>query len=163
MIACIIFSLIHTHTCSPGQLLPSFTPRSLLAFGQQIALGMQYLASKGFVHRDLAARNILLSEGCICKVSIHNTIYTTQHLFWLISAPCFPRLPTLGCPEIWQKRTIMYHTVEKCPSSGQHQKLCISENTPQPVMSGAMAVCSMRYGASDSNRLEPWQTRRYIL
>ena len=61
---------------SPGQLLPSLTPRKLLSFCQQVALGMQYLASKGFVHRDLAARNILLSDGGICKVSRHSTNVT---------------------------------------------------------------------------------------
>ncbi len=40
----------------------------LLNFCCQIASGMVYLSSKGFVHGDLAARNILLSDGKICKV-----------------------------------------------------------------------------------------------
>ena len=55
---------------SPELLRRSFTPRKLLGFCQQVALGMQYLSAKGFVHRDLAARNILISEGGICKVSV---------------------------------------------------------------------------------------------
>lgn len=40
----------------------------LLNFCQQIACGLIYLSSKGFVHRDLAARNILMSDDEICKV-----------------------------------------------------------------------------------------------
>ena len=48
----------------------------------------------------------------------------------------------------------MYQRVEESLSSGQHQKPCTIANTPLPVMSGAMAACSMRYGVSDKSHLE---------
>ena len=54
--------------CSPGEMVPSNTPHTLLRFCKEIATGMKYLAGKGFVHRDLAARNILVSEKTTCKV-----------------------------------------------------------------------------------------------
>ena len=48
----------------------------------------------------------------------------------------------------------MYPKVEKSPLSGQLQKRYTFGNTPLPVMSGVMAVCSMRYGVLDTGHLE---------
>ncbi|XP_078379572.1 uncharacterized protein LOC144662599 isoform X1 [Oculina patagonica] len=46
-----------------------FIAKDLLCFAWQIARGMKFLSSNGFVHRDLAARNVLLGEDKIVKIS----------------------------------------------------------------------------------------------
>ena len=48
--------------------LPATMAITLLEMCQQVAFGMHYLCSKGFIHRDLAARNILVSKDLVCKV-----------------------------------------------------------------------------------------------
>ena len=48
------------------------------------------------------------------------------------------------------------------PSGGQHQKLCIIASTRLPVMCGAMAVYSMRYGVLDTNLLRTAQTHKSV-
>lgn len=40
-----------------------------LHFARQLAAGMQFISSKGFVHMDLAARNVLLHRGNLIKVA----------------------------------------------------------------------------------------------
>ena len=46
---------------------------------------------------------------------------------------------------------------------GQHQRLCTIASTPQPVMCGAMAVCCMRYGVSDTSRLRVAPIHKYTV
>jgi len=41
----------------------------LIDMSAQVAAGMAYLETQGYIHRDLAARNILVGENNICKVA----------------------------------------------------------------------------------------------
>ncbi|KAM9501606.1 ephrin type-A receptor 7 [Clarias gariepinus] len=50
--------------------IPMFVPhQSLLRFMIDIASGMDYLSSKGFLHRDLAARNCMLGDDLRVRVA----------------------------------------------------------------------------------------------
>ena len=128
-----------TFYSSPGQMIPTNIPLSLLNYSKQTAAGMKYLSSKSFVHRDLAARNILVTKDCICKV----IVMSCKHKIKYITL----RLLTLDCHVTWLMTHIMFPMEEWFPLSGQLLRLSTSRSTLLPVMCGAMDVCCMKYGA----------------
>ncbi|XP_028285497.1 ephrin type-A receptor 3 isoform X2 [Parambassis ranga] len=63
--------------------LPIFVPhQSLLHFMIDIASGMDYLSSRGFLHRDLAARNCMLGDDlrvCVADFGLSKKIYNSSY------------------------------------------------------------------------------------
>ena len=47
---------------------PSLSLSQLYSFAWQIADGMEFIVSRGFIHRDVAARNVLICDGLTAKV-----------------------------------------------------------------------------------------------
>ena len=75
---------------------------------------------------------------------------------------CAIRLLILDCPETFNMKPTTCHTEGRFQSSGQLQRPFTIASTPLPVMSGAMAVSSMRYGHWDTNHFMISPMPRYI-
>ncbi|XP_047435585.1 tyrosine-protein kinase receptor TYRO3-like [Mugil cephalus] len=63
--------------------VPMFVPhQTLLRFMIDIAMGMDYLSSNGFLHRDLAARNCMLGDDlrvCVADFGLSKKIYSSNY------------------------------------------------------------------------------------
>lgn len=63
--------------------IPMFVPyQTLLRFMIDIAAGMDYLSTKGFLHRDLAARNCMLGDDlrvCVADFGLSKEIYNSNY------------------------------------------------------------------------------------
>ncbi|XP_043953813.1 ephrin type-A receptor 4-B isoform X2 [Gambusia affinis] len=63
--------------------IPMFVPfQTLLRFMIDIAAGMDYLSTKGFLHRDLAARNCMLGDDlhvCVADFGLSKKIYSSNY------------------------------------------------------------------------------------
>ena len=60
-------------------------------------------------------------------------------------------------------KTTIFPKEERFQSSGQLQRLFTIASTPLPVMSGAMAASSMRYGHLDTNHSMISPMQRYFV
>jgi hypothetical protein len=97
----------------------SMLPTELLKFCREIAMGMRYLATKGFMHKQLQARNVLLSRNLICKIcqidspmksddrTAHNPSPGQPSIRWLAPEVVLLQRPTFRS-DVWSFGMVMF-------------------------------------------------------
>ena len=113
---------------------------------RDIKVWIKYILSSSY---QKPHQNIYLNQCC-----------TIQAISYNITVPA-DRWLTLACPGIWQMGCTTYPKVEKFQWSGQLQRPFTTRSIPLPAMSGAMAVCSMRFGVSDTNHSRELEITRF--
>ncbi|XP_065833062.1 uncharacterized protein [Oscarella lobularis] len=111
----------------------------LITISREIALGMEYLASKSFVHRDLAARNVFLDYEFTCKIGDFGLARDLDDDYYVVSGGKIPvkwtapealsRRKYTTSSDVWSYGIVLYEiwTLGESPYQGMKNTEVVSQ------------------------------------